>query len=171
MCFIDPFFIIKIQCQIFCTKRSYCDLVVWTEKDVHIERIYPDEEFWYQKLPKVQHFFTTAILPELLGRFYSRNQTSDLIHSDSTSDPESSLSSVSQPSSSSQSVPAQSYCYCHGPDEGDMVGCDNPSCLYQWFHFDCLGLKSQPKSKKWFCPECRKLPQFQLKKKRKTTQN
>ena len=29
-----------------------------------------------------------------------------------------------------------------------MVGCDNPSCKYQWFHLNCLGLKSGPKSKK-----------------------
>ena len=32
----------QVQCQVFCTQRSYCDFVVWTEKDVHIQRIYPD---------------------------------------------------------------------------------------------------------------------------------
>ena len=32
----------QVQCQVFCTQRSYCDFVVWAEKDVHIQRIYPD---------------------------------------------------------------------------------------------------------------------------------
>ena len=47
---------------------------------------------------------------------------------------------------------AQTYCYCHGPEEGNMVGCDNPTL----FHLDCLGLKSEPKLKQWYCPDCRK---------------
>ena len=25
-----------------------------------------------------------------------------------------------------------------------MVGCDNPGCPYQWFHLECLRLKSVP---------------------------
>lgn len=25
-----------------------------------------------------------------------------------------------------------------------MVGCDNPACPHEWFHFECAGLKSQP---------------------------
>ena len=51
----------KVQYQMFSTKRSYCDFVLWTEEDIHVERIYPDEEFWHQKVARVQHFFTTAI--------------------------------------------------------------------------------------------------------------
>ncbi len=46
------------------------------------------------------------------------------------------------------------YCYCKGPDEGSMIGCDNPECSIEWFHWDCLS--STPKGK-WFCPDCRKL--------------
>lgn len=34
--------------------------------------------------------------------------------------------------------------------EGSL-GCD--SCL-QWFHLRCLGKKTCPKTKKWFCREC-----------------
>jgi len=133
--------------------------IVWTERDIHIERVYPDEEFWSRNMPRVQQFFTTAILPELLGRFHSRNQQ-PAINLNEPSD-------CGPVSSSSQSTSAQTYCYCHGPDEGDMVGCDNSSCVHQWFHLECLGLKSMPKTKKWFCPECRKLPEFQMRKKRK----
>ena len=47
------------------------------------------------------------------------------------------------------------YCYCNGPDEGKMIGCDNDKCVIQWFHLDCLKITSIPKGK-WFCPDCRK---------------
>ena len=37
------------------------------------------------------------------------------------------------------------YCYCQKGQYGDMVGCDNPSCPWEWFHFECLQLKAAPK--------------------------
>ena len=37
------------------------------------------------------------------------------------------------------------YCYCQGPEEGSMVGCDNSDCKYEWFHFSCLKLSTVPK--------------------------
>lgn len=128
----------------------YCDFVLWTEKDIHIERIYPDDDFWHTNvLSYVQPFFTRAILPELLGKFYSRTSDEELLIV--TRPP----SSSTTPESDKSRTPT--YCYCNGPDEGAMVGCDNPSCRFQWFHFDCLGLKAQPKAKHWYCPDCRKL--------------
>ena len=44
---------------------------------------------------------------------------------------------------------SQHYCYCDGPDEGRMVGDNDPTCKYRWFHLEteCLGLKSEPKTK------------------------
>ena len=68
--------VIQVQCQLFCSKKIYCDFIVWTEKDVHIERIYPNEEFWLRNVEKVKHFFITSILPELMGTFYSRTSHS-----------------------------------------------------------------------------------------------
>jgi len=38
-------------------------------------------------------------------------------------------------------------CYCRGGEHGQMVGCDNDNCPYQWFHLDCLKLKAFPKSR------------------------
>ncbi len=46
------------------------------------------------------------------------------------------------------------YCYCEGPSYGEMVACDNDDCPRQWFHIECLGLKTVPKSDRWFCSEC-----------------
>ena len=45
------------------------------------------------------------------------------------------------------------YCTCQRVSFGDMVACDNPSCPFEWFHWECVGLTSEPKGT-WFCPEC-----------------
>ena len=47
------------------------------------------------------------------------------------------------------------WCYCRKEEYGDMVACDGGSCVYEWFHYSCVGVFSEPKGK-WFCPECRK---------------
>lgn len=55
----------------------------------------------------------------------------------------------------------QLYCYCQKVSYGDMVGCDNDDCGFQWFHWSCVGLKSEPKGE-WLCPTCSKLPKEKL---------
>ena len=45
------------------------------------------------------------------------------------------------------------YCLCGGPSYGDMIECDNPYCLHQWFHYGCVGLKEAPTKNKWYCSE------------------
>lgn len=47
------------------------------------------------------------------------------------------------------------YCFCRTVSFGDMVACDNEDCPYEWFHWSCVGLKSEPNGK-WFCAECEK---------------
>lgn len=37
------------------------------------------------------------------------------------------------------------YCLCHQVSWGEMVGCDNPHCPIEWFHFACVGLQAKPK--------------------------
>lgn len=46
------------------------------------------------------------------------------------------------------------YCLCHNVSFGDMVACDNDNCPYEWFHWSCVGLKSEPNGT-WYCPVCR----------------
>lgn len=45
------------------------------------------------------------------------------------------------------------YCLCHQVSYGEMIGCDNPDCPIEWFHFACVGLTIKPKGK-WYCPKC-----------------
>ena len=134
----------RCNASFFCTQRNYCDFVLWTEEDVHFERIYPDESFWMENISRVKQFFNAAILPELMGKFYSWG-------SESGSTPKSQVESQSavDPTSTSSLLSLSTgdmakFCYCQGPEEGDMVGCDNPSCEYEWFHLCCLKLASLP---------------------------
>ncbi|KAL2139392.1 hypothetical protein VTI28DRAFT_5263 [Corynascus sepedonium] len=45
------------------------------------------------------------------------------------------------------------YCSCQNVSFGNMVACDNDQCPYEWFHWGCVGLKSEPNGT-WYCPEC-----------------
>lgn len=45
------------------------------------------------------------------------------------------------------------YCLCHQVSYGEMIGCDNPDCQTEWFHFACVNLTEKPKGK-WYCPRC-----------------
>lgn len=102
-----------------------------------IQRIAPDTAFWEKNIRKVTVFVMRGILPELLGRWFSKP-------------PKTNTPNV-------ETVPEQ-FCYCgQGEESGDMVGCDNKDCPFKWFHFKCLKITSAPKSKKWFCPDCQKL--------------
>ncbi|KAK4230499.1 hypothetical protein QBC38DRAFT_28929 [Podospora fimiseda] len=45
------------------------------------------------------------------------------------------------------------YCSCQNVSFGNMVACDNEKCPYEWFHWGCVGLKSEPNGT-WYCPDC-----------------
>ncbi|KAI8075609.1 hypothetical protein BDF21DRAFT_69125 [Thamnidium elegans] len=54
------------------------------------------------------------------------------------------------------------YCYCQQVSFGEMLACDNDQCEIEWFHLECVGLKTPPKGT-WYCKNCT----TELKKKRK----
>lgn len=45
------------------------------------------------------------------------------------------------------------YCFCRKLSYGEMIGCDNPDCRYQWFHLPCVNLKP-PLPDQWYCDDC-----------------
>eukprot|EP00624_Nannochloropsis_granulata_P001825 evm.model.NODE_188_length_14408_cov_22.127499.4 len=45
------------------------------------------------------------------------------------------------------------YCTCQRVSYGQMVGCDNEECSFEWFHLDCVGLLAPPTGS-WMCPDC-----------------
>jgi len=55
----------QIQAQLYCTQRQWCDFVVRTDADIHVERVYRDLLWEKKNLQKLQDFYFNALLPEL----------------------------------------------------------------------------------------------------------
>ena len=62
----------QVQAQMKFCQCLYCDFVVWSEKDIVMERIVLDVEFVESALEKATKNFKYGILPELLGKYYTR---------------------------------------------------------------------------------------------------
>ncbi|KAL4008418.1 hypothetical protein ACER0C_002270 [Sarotherodon galilaeus] len=62
----------QVQTQIFVTGANYCDLVIWTQRDFVVKCIFPDVDFWEPHLKQAQDFFHKLCLPELVGKYFSK---------------------------------------------------------------------------------------------------
>jgi hypothetical protein len=96
-------------------------------------------------LKKCEQLFKKAILPELVGKIYSRPLQ------------EAAPSTSQQDNSISKKDHREIICICRAPydkDKDNVIGCDNENCPYVWLHFKCAGVKRVPKGQ-WFCKECR----------------
>ena len=62
----------QIQCQLYCANRNWCDFVLKTNMDIHVERIYRDEKWWNEQLKTLRKFYFTALLPELASPRHNR---------------------------------------------------------------------------------------------------
>jgi hypothetical protein len=103
------------------------------------------------------HFFSICILPELLGRWYSRPPSLQ----QAVASPHSMDSETLTDNTAATTATLQLYCYCKQPEDitEEWIGCDNPLCTIEWFHLRCLKMLSTPKGQ-WYCPDCRKLQEF-----------
>ena len=133
----------QCQLQLLVTERSFCDFVVWAPAgDIHIERLTADHQFLEPRLRKAKKFFQTAIIPELLGKWYSRESSLCIPCIENITD--------------GDEEDSGKWCYCQEPLGGAMIGCNNPSCPIKWFHKSCLRMESDPEGK-WICPTCHRL--------------
>ena len=46
--------------QLDCTDRDWCDFVLRTDKDIHIQRIQRDKKWWGLQMAKLQRFYFSA---------------------------------------------------------------------------------------------------------------
>ena len=141
----DHAYFYQIQTQLGVCKLESAYFVVWTENDMHSEEISFDEQFWVNMCVRAKHIFSSAILPELVGKFNTRLLGVRC------------GAGVSVDNDGNKAE--KRWCYCDQVESGRMLGCDNAECSTQWFHYTCLGISGAPKGK-WYCPDCRKLPQF-----------
>ena len=101
-------------------------------------------------MKKSTEFFKYAILPELLGKCYTKLP--------STTD---SVVVEQEEETSAQEV----WYYCQKEEYGEMIQCEIGHCEIDWFHSDCLKISCIPKGK-LLCPDCWKKAAANRKRKR-----
>ena len=113
-------------------KRKYCDFVVCAfdgcgaTKFFH-QQILPEEQHWNSVLPKLTKFWRTCILPEVLGKWYTRRHFMAHVQTDKQPEP-------------------GGICYCRKNTAEKGVLCCNPKCPIVSFHLSCLKIESIPKT-------------------------
>lgn len=142
----------QVQTQLGVTGKDMCYFVVWSMKDIHVERILFDEDMYEEICSKAKTLFKSFILPELVAKLSTRRPVLQAVkHSDFTN--KSSLEDITGGPDESNSDDI--WCYCRKGESGKMIACDNENCVAQWFHIDCVGLNKVPRGK-WYCKNCQK---------------
>ena len=131
----------QCQLQLYVTDRQYCDFVVWTKEDVHVERILKDDSFLKNELAKAEMFFKLCVLPELFGKWFTRNHSCQVPYIGTVNDDD--------------EEDDGNWCFCKEKKGGAMIECDNKHCPISWYHLECLQMIEAPKGKsKFYCPTC-----------------
>ncbi|GMR63119.1 hypothetical protein PMAYCL1PPCAC_33314, partial [Pristionchus mayeri] len=48
------------------------------------------------------------------------------------------------------------YCICQKASMDEMICCENPACIVEWYHLQCMGMsEGPPPGVRWFCESCR----------------
>ncbi len=126
---------LQCQLQIHVTGGKYCDFIVWHASGLHTERLLPDHQRIGEILPKVEQFFRLCVLPELVGKWFTRRKA---------------LLVASCPIEDDDN---EKWCDCKESKGGVMIGCDDRQCSIKWFHTACLK-KQEPPAGRWLCPSC-----------------
>ena len=123
----------QVQLQMLLTNISACYFVVYGLPLSLCEKIYIDEVFLAERVNQGSKFFSFAILPELLAKWYSRDHVSypEVQNKESTSD--------------------DTCCTCRESKTDGILVCQDKTCVITNDHLSCLGLDVKPKGK-WFCP-------------------
>ena len=136
------FYQLQLQMKLCNVEHGY--FVIWRPDELLILRILRDDMFLNDTMDKATKFFTHAVLPELIAKWYTR------VPSNTAQD----MQQGSSQTSAENTETERKWCYCNGENYGKMIGCDNKNCSIQWFHVKCLGHKRIPKQS-WYCPNCR----------------
>lgn len=62
----------QVQMQLYITGANFADFVLWSPNELYVERIFPNREFWDASFFQASEFYFKCILPELLGKYYTR---------------------------------------------------------------------------------------------------
>lgn len=62
----------QAQLQINLISLHYCDVVIWSPKEFLLITVRPDVDFWNIAMKKASTFHERVMMPELLGKYYSK---------------------------------------------------------------------------------------------------
>ena len=124
----------QVMQQMLVTGRQYCDLVLWIPAGAVVVRVKFQEETALKIISHTLEFWEKHVVPELVTRRLELQ--------------------IREPD---HHEPDKQHCHCGRPDRNPMVGCDNVACPHGWFHWACVGLTKEPRTKEWFCPPCKKV--------------
>ena len=113
-----------------------CYFIVYGGQTSLIKQIHVDMEFLAENVNKAKTFFTLAILPELLAKWYSRDHIT-----------------FPDIETTKENTNIEETCTCGENKEGVKIECSDSTCVVKSYHLTCLGLTNKPKGK-WFCPYC-----------------
>ena len=99
----------QVQTQLLLSDNNYVDFVLWTMKGLHIERIEPDADVFAEIIAKSKEFFQIGVLPELVGKFYTRSRVPLQAIQASTSTDTNDLPNEQV---------KETFCVCKGPEFG-----------------------------------------------------
>ena len=63
----------QIQCQLYCADKNWCDFVLRTDEELHVEWIHRDRKWWSIQLAKLRKFYFSALIPELKSKAVIRS--------------------------------------------------------------------------------------------------
>ena len=96
----------QMQAQLLVTIYEYCDLFLWTKTDNIRIRIVPHDAVQMEIVEMSKKFFLKAILQELMGHYFTREESSTLVSNNSDNE--------------------DCWCYCRtSHSEDNLIGCDN----------------------------------------------
>ena len=140
----DHAYYYQVQLQMLLANVDMCYFFVYGDPYSLCELIHKDIDFLMEKVPVATKFFVFSILPELIGRWYSKSQ-------------------VAVPEIKSKEDNIENVCTCQSIVDSKIIICSNKSCVVKKYHISCLGIEHLPK-KKWFCPYCsRKKSRYRIK--------
>ena len=102
----------QFQMQMKLCEADYCDFVVWSDSEVMVKRILPDDDVISDALQTATKFFTMGILPELVGKWFSKAP---------------SFTAMQLPEEVPQDLVDDLWCYCKRGEFGEMIACSNES--------------------------------------------
>ena len=120
-----------MQGQLLILDMNFCDIFIWMPllktniADALLVRVQCDADFILEMIEKLNDYFFTILLPEIVTR---RND-------------------VCVDNKQKKS------CICNRPSFESMITCDRPNCKVEWYHYACMKVIRAPKGS-GTCPHC-----------------